>query len=69
MYRDRFELLIKTEGEDSSGGTSGHPHRSYPSSPHPPPPPVSVPPHVLSTGMPGGYDDKHMWRNDKGGMV
>lgn len=69
MYRDRFESIIKTDGEDSGGGT-GYSQRSLsssnpPFSPHPPP-------QVLVTGVPGAVDEKQQaWRNEKAinGMV
>ena len=61
MYRERFESIIKTDGE-GSGGVTGYSQRSLPS-PYPPFP--HPPPHVLVTGVPGAMDEKQMWRNEK----
>ena len=72
MYRERFEAIIKTDGEDSRGGTGNS--QRYLSTPYPPfaQPPLSHPPHVLVTSAPGVVDEKQqMWRNEKAvsGMV
>ena len=70
MYRNRFKSIIKTEGEDSSGGRAGQSHNALSTS-HalPAPPPVLV---AGSPGaMPGHYapgtvDEKQqMWKNEK----
>jgi len=72
MYRERFESLIKTDGEDSGGGGTGYSQRHL-ASPHPPfAQPPYPPPHVLVAGAPSVVDEKQqMWRNEKAisGMV
>ena len=46
MYRERFELIIKTEGEDSTSGTGYAANRSHPHGNFPPP---------NQQGMPGSW--------------
>ena len=70
MYRNRFESIIKTEGEDSSGGRAGHSHHPLPTSytlPAPPPVLVTGPPGVMpGYYAPGTVDEKQqMWKNEK----
>ena len=67
MYRERFEMIIRTDGEDSNGGGTGYSQRTLSSS-HPPfvVPHPHPPPQVLVTGVPGVMDEKQqMWRNEK----
>jgi len=45
MYRERFELIIKTEGEDSMSGTGYAAHRNHPG---------NLPP-AHQQGMPGAW--------------
>lgn len=57
-FRERFEMIIKTDAEDSGGGTFFHPHP-----PTQPPPLHAAPPAVhLANGnsgtMPGAYNPK-----------
>ena len=61
MYRERFEVIIKTEGEDSSGGGGGYSQRPLSSYRSP------APSHqVLAAGAPGVVDEKQqMWKNEK----
>jgi len=85
MYRERFELIIKTEGEDSTSGTGYAAHRNN----HPgnfPPPNQQVMPGMWGGGnfqpappqVAGGYGygqlsekQQMQWKNEKalGGAV
>lgn len=77
LFRERFEVIIKTDGEDSGLG-AGYSQRQSSSNL---PPPHAPPPAHLATGHPGvvpvqhgygGMDEKQqMWRNEKaiGAMV
>ena len=71
MYRERFELIIKTEGEDPTSGTgySSHSRGRHLTNPH------SVPSQQQMAAMHGGgngqLSEKQMWKNEKalGGIV
>ena len=52
-YRDRFELIIKTEGEDSTSGTGYAAHRNNPNGNYPHPNQQPMP------GMWGGGNFQH----------
>ena len=83
MYRERFELIIKTEGEDSTSGTgyASHPRPNPSVNLHPAnQQPMAgsfggrnfqaMPPHA--DGGSGQLSEKQqMWKNEKamGGMV
>lgn len=56
-FRERFEVIIKTDGEDSGGGTGFF----HPNPPTQPPTPHATPPAVRLAGgnpgtMPGAYN-------------
>ena len=71
MYRDRFETIIKTEGEDSGAGNGySQPQRPVSASYHHAPPPAHMTgtPGVLPGNHPPGIADEkqQMWKNEKG---
>jgi len=83
MYRERFELIIKTEGEDSTSGTAyaSHPRPNQPANFHPGNQQMmngsfggrqfqAMPPQPDAGGY-GQPNEKQMWKNEKAlsGMV
>lgn len=70
-FRERFEMIIKTDGEDSGGGTI-HSHHAPPAQPSPlgvPQPSVQLANgHSGATPMPGAYnphEKRYTWKDEK----